>query len=693
MTLKNSLEGHPRRTRQGAVALTRQRWFADETNRGRFLSALILSLIFHGLILSLRFGIPGIGLPGLQLPWNERRAQAPELTVRLTNKHSGTERPISSNDTTPAPPLPKAEPTPRHELTPSIPRRAQPERTAAPSLTNTKPRMSQPSPAPKPASDNHTKPSIARAAKPVRVTKSTARRSQPHVAKAPPRPQAVARSPAPSERFVMPAPSLEHQERPPAAEPVLPMQPIEQPAPQLAIPERQEPDSIAPPIEPPSARITEQEQIAQSVMAQLQERKQAEERAQQQALIKALQDEAEASAHAEQLQAREEARRQAMEAQAQQQAEESARQQLAQKTQEEERQRAEALRVQELQEERATREAMEMETARRQAEDAERQEAMRRMEEEDLARAEQVRAQRHEEEIAQQEALQREAERRTEEAAQQQAARQAEEENMERARQAEARRQQEEIAQREALERKAETPIANAVPEQAAPASSGASGESTSEEPTPGSGSGRNTTDTPLEASPPRPEQIATTKRPPAPASKPQADTATIPNEENGAFVLSEDQMASVNIAQARKIDVTRMDRQAARELASSAQESRRRTLLGSAKEDVVLNMYIESWCQEVERNGNQHYLQELQDPIRGSLLVTVAIRSDGSIEGIAINRPGAHRELDDAMHKIMQLTDQYPAFPADLKRRYDVIEVRRLWRFGDSLQLLEDAR
>ena len=49
----------------------------------RLAYALLLSLTFHALLLSLNFRGQGLGLPGFGFPWQERRVQAPDLVVRL----------------------------------------------------------------------------------------------------------------------------------------------------------------------------------------------------------------------------------------------------------------------------------------------------------------------------------------------------------------------------------------------------------------------------------------------------------------------------------------------------------------------------------------------------------------------------------------------------------------------------------
>ncbi len=49
----------------------------------RLALAFLLSLLFHGLLLSLTFSGQGLGLPGLGFPWQERRIEVPDLRVLL----------------------------------------------------------------------------------------------------------------------------------------------------------------------------------------------------------------------------------------------------------------------------------------------------------------------------------------------------------------------------------------------------------------------------------------------------------------------------------------------------------------------------------------------------------------------------------------------------------------------------------
>ena len=125
----------------------------------RLVVALLLSLLFHALLISLTFGGQDFGLPGFALPWQERRAAVPELRVVLAPAKAPEPKPAPAS--APLPPLPaltekavasgpamvtfKApEARPAQAATPSKPRSAAKEKTSP------KPKAAKGAPAAKP---------------------------------------------------------------------------------------------------------------------------------------------------------------------------------------------------------------------------------------------------------------------------------------------------------------------------------------------------------------------------------------------------------------------------------------------------------------------------------------------------------------------------------------------------------------
>ena len=118
-----------------------------------------------------------------------------------------------------------------------------------------------------------------------------------------------------------------------------------------------------------------------------------------------------------------------------------------------------------------------------------------------------------------------------------------------------------------------------------------------------------------------------------------------------------------------------------------------RRVVSDGAEGDVPLRLYVDSVRQKLERNavlgGSRFKLQDVRiDP-----LVSLSLRSDGSIDDVTIVRSSGRPDMDDAVRRFVQLNARYSAFPPNVAARFDVIEIRRVWRFVDGLKLLEEMR
>ena len=67
---------------------------------------------------------------------------------------------------------------------------------------------------------------------------------------------------------------------------------------------------------------------------------------------------------------------------------------------------------------------------------------------------------------------------------------------------------------------------------------------------------------------------------------------------------------------------------------------------------------------------------------------MTVALRSDGSVESVTFVRASGVAALDDAIRRIVHSQAPYPAFPPGLAHEFDVIELRRTWYFDLAVRL-----
>jgi TonB family protein len=67
---------------------------------------------------------------------------------------------------------------------------------------------------------------------------------------------------------------------------------------------------------------------------------------------------------------------------------------------------------------------------------------------------------------------------------------------------------------------------------------------------------------------------------------------------------------------------------------------------------------------------------------------VIVAVRSDGSVESVTFERSSGVPALDEAIRRIVDTQKPFAAFPPELARDYDVVEIRRSWHFDNAVRL-----
>lgn len=113
-----------------------------------------------------------------------------------------------------------------------------------------------------------------------------------------------------------------------------------------------------------------------------------------------------------------------------------------------------------------------------------------------------------------------------------------------------------------------------------------------------------------------------------------------------------------------------------------------KRKFIGARVEEYRFAQYVEDWRQKVERVGNLNYPAEARGKLYGSLILTVAIKSDGSLERVELNRSSGHTVLDEAAQRIVHLAAPFAAFPENIRRDTDIIEITRTWTFTGADRL-----
>jgi protein TonB len=107
------------------------------------------------------------------------------------------------------------------------------------------------------------------------------------------------------------------------------------------------------------------------------------------------------------------------------------------------------------------------------------------------------------------------------------------------------------------------------------------------------------------------------------------------------------------------KLEVARLEAQIAREW-EAYQQLPKRKFVGARTKGVVYAEYVDQWRQKIERVGTANFPEQARrESLFGSVLVTVAIKADGTVERVEIDRSSGSRVLDAAVERHARLAVQ----------------------------------
>ena len=161
-------------------------------------------------------------------------------------------------------------------------------------------------------------------------------------------------------------------------------------------------------------------------------------------------------------------------------------------------------------------------------------------------------------------------------------------------------------------------------------------------------------------------------------AAKPETQTPPEPAPPADATELMQKSLA-----------IARLEAQISKDW-NSYQERPRRKFIGARAQEYRFARYVEDWRQKIERIGELNYPQAARDQrIYGTLVATVSIRANGTLERIQIDRSSGYKLLDEATVRIVTLAAPYAAFPANIARDTDILHITRTWTFTRADQFV----
>ena len=141
----------------------------------------------------------------------------------------------------------------------------------------------------------------------------------------------------------------------------------------------------------------------------------------------------------------------------------------------------------------------------------------------------------------------------------------------------------------------------------------------------------------------------------------------------------------------ARSLEIVRLQAQIDMEWEAN-QKRPRRTFVGARAQSYDLAQYVDHWRQKIERVGTLNYPEAArQQKLFGSLQLTVAIKADGSVESVMIDRPSGKKILDQAARRIVDLAAPFAPLPAGVQKGTDVLHITRTWTFTRSDEFITE--
>ncbi|MDX9716006.1 MAG: TonB family protein [Thauera sp.] len=132
---------------------------------------------------------------------------------------------------------------------------------------------------------------------------------------------------------------------------------------------------------------------------------------------------------------------------------------------------------------------------------------------------------------------------------------------------------------------------------------------------------------------------------------------------------------------------VARLEAQIDRDLQELAKRPRKK-FIGARAKEYRFAQYVEDWRQKVERVGTLNYPEAARGRLYGSLLLSVSIRADGTVDKVSVQRSSGHTLLDEAAVRIVRMAAPYAPFPPDIRKEFDIIEITRTWTFTNTDQV-----
>lgn len=137
-----------------------------------------------------------------------------------------------------------------------------------------------------------------------------------------------------------------------------------------------------------------------------------------------------------------------------------------------------------------------------------------------------------------------------------------------------------------------------------------------------------------------------------------------------------------------RSLEMARLAASVERREQQYAKRPKRKFVSANTREYAYAT-YLRAWQARVERIGNLNYPDEARRRnLVGQLVLTVAVRRDGSVEDVTIVQPSGIPVLDEAALRTVRLAEPFGPLP-DTGDGTDILHITRTWHYlpGNTMQ------
>ena len=179
----------------------------------------------------------------------------------------------------------------------------------------------------------------------------------------------------------------------------------------------------------------------------------------------------------------------------------------------------------------------------------------------------------------------------------------------------------------------------------------------------------------------------ASTPKPQPPQPKPVVATAQSPQvvqRSEDALPVPPIEVPSGRELIERSMEMARLAAEIERQSQAYAKRPKRKFLNANTQE-YAYAAYMRAWVAKIERIGNLNYPDEARRrSLRGALVLTVAVKRDGTVERIDLIQSSGADVLDQAAIRIVELGAPFSPLPPS-NEVVDVLHITRTWQFLDG--------